>query len=229
MINVTELQKKVIQAIVNIFETGKAKGNYSSVTVIKGDIGHISYGRSQVSLNSGNLAVLIQQYCDDDGIYKNVLRQYLNRLYQRDFSLDYDLQFKKSIYLAGSDPIMVKVQDDMFDNSYWKPAINIANNFGIQYILSLSILYDSLIHGSFGRIRDIVNEDKGKIGIVGEKIWFTSYVEKRKFWLGHHKNLVLRNTIYRMDELGKLIKADNWDLTLPFKIRTVELNEGMFI
>jgi chitosanase len=38
----TKTQKRTAQAIINIFETGEALGDYSKVTLIAGDIGHIS-------------------------------------------------------------------------------------------------------------------------------------------------------------------------------------------
>ncbi len=42
----TDLQKRTAQAIVNIFETGKVRGNHAQVTLIPGDTGHLTYGRS---------------------------------------------------------------------------------------------------------------------------------------------------------------------------------------
>src|SRR5690242_6887784 len=50
--------KKVAEAIVNIFETGSALGNYGAVTLIPHDSGHLTYGRSQTTLGSGNLYLL---------------------------------------------------------------------------------------------------------------------------------------------------------------------------
>ena len=51
----TELQKLTAQAIVNVFETGKARGDYGRVSVMRGDTGHLTYGRSQTTLAIGNL------------------------------------------------------------------------------------------------------------------------------------------------------------------------------
>ena len=73
----TILQKKSAQAIVNIFETGKPLGDYASVTVMKGDAGHLTYGRSQTTLVSGNLALLLHAYRDADGLLSDALRPFL--------------------------------------------------------------------------------------------------------------------------------------------------------
>jgi chitosanase len=58
-----DLQKATAQAIVNVFETGRVLGNYGAVTVLKGDSGHLTYGRSQTTLGSGNLYTLLVSYC----------------------------------------------------------------------------------------------------------------------------------------------------------------------
>ena len=63
----TPTQKKTAQSIINIFETGSALGDYSLVTSIEGDIGHLTYGRSQTALGSGNLHLLLKEYVDNPG------------------------------------------------------------------------------------------------------------------------------------------------------------------
>src|SRR5271170_4965844 len=88
---ITELQKRTIQAIVNVFETGKAAGDYANVTVLPGDAGHLTYGRSQTTLASGGLWRLVENYCQAaDGNTAEKLRPYLSRLEARDITLDLD-------------------------------------------------------------------------------------------------------------------------------------------
>jgi len=43
------LQKRTAQAIVNIFETGSAAGDYGNFTAVDGDTRHLMYGRSQTT------------------------------------------------------------------------------------------------------------------------------------------------------------------------------------
>ena len=62
----TELQKKAAQAIVNIFETGRAEGEYGKVTLLPGDPGHLTYRKSQTTLTSGNLFLLIKAYTESE-------------------------------------------------------------------------------------------------------------------------------------------------------------------
>ena len=85
----SDLQKKTAQAVVNIFETGTALGNYASVTLAAGDAGHLTYGRSQTTLASGNLSLLIKAYCEEnDAQFAADFEPYLQRLADCDFGLD---------------------------------------------------------------------------------------------------------------------------------------------
>ena len=59
----TTMQKKTAQGILNLFETSEVLGDYGKVTVIPGDTGHLSFGRSQTTLGSGNLHSLLQRHC----------------------------------------------------------------------------------------------------------------------------------------------------------------------
>jgi chitosanase len=63
----TLTQKRTAEAIVNLFETGEVLGDYSQVTLIAGDRGHLTFGRSQTTLGSGNLYELLLRYCRSSG------------------------------------------------------------------------------------------------------------------------------------------------------------------
>ena len=71
------LQEQTAKAIVNIFETGRLKGDYASVVVASGDAGHLTYGRSQTTLASGNLYLLISSYCSAPGAKAYSTRRHL--------------------------------------------------------------------------------------------------------------------------------------------------------
>ena len=63
----TPTQVKSAQSIINIFETSEVRGDYSKVTILKGDTGHLTFGRSQTTQASGNLFKLLQLYRSNDG------------------------------------------------------------------------------------------------------------------------------------------------------------------
>ena len=126
----TALQKSAAQAVVNIFETGSIRGNYADVTLMAGDTGQLTYGRSQTTLASGNLFLLIQDYCGcNNGSLSVHFKPYLTKLQACDSSLNNDMTFRGLLKDAGSDPVMQEVQDAFFDRVYWDPAMRSADAF----------------------------------------------------------------------------------------------------
>ncbi|WP_455222676.1 peptidoglycan-binding protein [Kaarinaea lacus] len=225
-----DLQKRTIKAIVNIFETGRVKGDYGKVTLLRGDSGHLTYGRSQTTLASGNLYLLIKDYCSEEGAdLADELSTYLGRLEQRDLTLDHDQGFRALLNEAGDDPVMQEVQDSFFDRVYWEPCLKSAEYIGAQLPLGVGVIYDSRIHGSWYRMREITNAEFGKLEDIGEKNWISRYVETRRDWLINHSNQLLRRTVYRMDNFQQLIQSDNWDLVLPITVHGVRIDESMLV
>jgi chitosanase len=178
---VTDIQKKTAQAIINIFETGRTQGDYGSVTLLRNDPGHLTYGRSQTTLASGNLYLLIKAYCEAPGaLYAQDLSQFLSRLASRDLTLDNDQGIQSILRSAGGDPVMHSAQDQFFDRVYWNPAVQSADGLGIESALGTGVVYDSCIHGSWAMIRDMTTQQNGTPAAIGEQRWIGSYVETRK-------------------------------------------------
>jgi len=222
----TGLQKKTAQAIVNIFETGKPAGEYGSVTVLNGDTGHLTYGRSQTTLASGNLALLIHAYCNAGGEFSETLKSFLSAFDRKDAKLDTNGKVKSLLRQAGNDPVMQRTQDEFFDRIYWNPALTSADATGISRPLGIAVVYDSRIHGSFERLKKMTIEQHGQAD-GGEEKWIAAYVETRRQWLATHSNTLLHKTVYRMDAFIKLINDDKWELPLPLTIRNILLTEAI--
>lgn len=217
---VTTPQKLTAQAIVNIFETGTVLGEYGKVTLLRGDPGHLTYGRAQTTLASGNLAVLIEQYCSAEGAeLAGDLATYLERLRDRDISLDHDSKLKRLLRDAGEDPVMWQVQDDFFDRVYWLPTLKSSAHIGAESPLGLAVVFDSRIHGSWHRLRDRTNQAAGTLADLGEAAWVRAYLQTRRAWLANHSITILNRTVYRMDSLLALVDAENWNLDLPLIVR----------
>jgi chitosanase len=219
----TELQTKTAQAIINVFETGTPRGRYDSVTLIAGDTGHLTYGRSQTTLASGNLALLIRAYCDAENCELGTeLRPFLERLHRKDLTLDHDKTFRSLLRSAGADPVMRTEQDSFFDRVYWNPSLATARADGIETALGVAVVYDSRVHGSWGRVRTLTG---ASARTEGERAWIPKYVATRHQWLATHANAVLHPTVYRMRTFKKLIEDANWALDLPFDVGSVALSE----
>jgi len=225
----SDIQKRTAQAIVNIFETGSATGDYSNVTVAAGDAGHLTYGRSQTTLASGNLFLLLKAYVDaPNAEFADSIRPFLPRVQARDFSLDNNSGLRSLLRQAGDDLVMRDVQDAFFDRVYWAPAVTTAQRLGIVTALGTCVVYDSTVHGNFALIRDRTINAVGRIGTGGvtERDWVSRYVSLRREWLASHTGLLGR-TVYRMDALKRIIDASNWDLSLPLTVRGVLIDNAI--
>lgn len=221
-----ELQKRAAQAIVNIFETGSPRGDYARVTLIDGDSGHLTYGRAQTTLGSGNLYLLVKRYVEAPGAeYAADLVPYLGRLEARDTHLDLDATLKRTLRDAGRDPVMIAAQDAFFDSVYWQPALASAGAISLAEPTSIAVVYDSRIHGSWHAMRDRTNERKGSVADVGKRQWVRNYVQVRRDWLANHPNAALHPTVYRMDAFRALFRSRNWTLKLPFSCRGIRIDE----
>ena len=217
-----DIQKGAIGAIVNIFETGRVRGDYGAVAVLKGDTGHLSYGRSQVTLGSGSLFDLLDRYCKQpEAKFASDLQPHLSRFRQRDVTLDNDATVKNVLRRAGrEDPLMRATQDQFFGERYLGPACRSAETFGILLPLGQALVYDSHIQGGWGKLSARI----GPVTQRGQEDWIAKYVDMRREWLLGLKPPAPA-TIYRMDSFKGLIADKKWNLELPFTVRGVSVTE----
>src|SRR4051794_35261586 len=123
----TLTQTRTIQAIVNLFETSQVRGDYGQVTVLAGDTGHLTFGRSQTTLGSGGLHDLIARYCGNSGArFGRRLARWLPAMQARDVSLDAVLDLHNVLRATADDPVMRDTQDVFFDETYFIPAMRAA-------------------------------------------------------------------------------------------------------
>lgn len=224
----TDLEKGAAQATVNVFETGTALGHYGQVTLLANDPGHLTYGRAQTTLASGNLYLLIRAYCAEAGAtHAAALAPYLPRLEDLDLGLDHDANLRGALKEAGDDPVMQRAQDAFFDRVYWAPAVRSAEALGIASPLGTAIVYDGHIHGSWQRLSDACTAARGAPAALGEQACERAYVETRRAWLEQHSNALLRKTAYRMHAFQGILSSGNWLLALPFAVRGATIDEAV--
>jgi chitosanase len=220
--NLTNTQCRTVEAIVNLFETGHVLGDYGQVTVLAGDTGHLTFGRSQTTLGSGNLHLLLERYCTNAGArFGSRLSPFLPRVDAGDIALDTNARLHNLLRATADDPVMRDVQDQFFTEKYFQPAMRTADKQGIALPLGAAVVYDSFVHGSWGKIRDRV---PGTPASRGEKAWVADYVAERRNWLATHPRTDLRATVYRMDSFLRLIELGAWGLELPMVVRDAEIS-----
>jgi len=222
----TQTQKLIAQAIVRLFETSTVRGDYSKVTVIPGDTGHVSYGVFQTTLGAGGLERLLKDYCSRPGArFAAQLGQYMPRVEQRDVGLDADAVFKNLLRACADDLVMRDSQDAFFDAGYWIPASRAADKLAVETPLGSAVVFDGFVQGAFGIVQKLATAAVGEPAAVGERAWIAEYVKRRRNWLAGNKRLDLRPTAYRMEAFERLIDQGYWDLPLPLVVRDREISE----
>lgn len=208
-------QKRLLERIINVFETGTVEGDYSNISIYKDGphkIRQITYGRSQTT-EYGNLRKLVQQYAAAAGMFSQELQPYADRVWS--VPLTDDANFKSLLRKAGKqDPVMRTVQDAFFEEVYFRPAMKWADQHGFTLALSALVIYDSFIHSGsiLGFLRSRFPENPPSSG-GDEGAWIKAYVNARHNWLGSSSSSDLRATVYRTQCFKREIQRANWDLS----------------
>jgi len=223
----SEIDRKKAMAIVRIFETGKAMGDYTAVAVLDDGAG-ISYGISQFTHRSGSLATVVEKYLSTGANVGRVVLEEKLPLLQRKTpaairTAAADTKLKAALKAAAITSEMRQAQDETAEQLYLQPAIDICASMGFTQPLSLAVVYDSLNHGSWERIRDEVPFSVTPNGadLTQERLWITTYVRKRDAWLASVKRLTV--TRYRTQFFLAQIAVSNWELKLPVRVHGVLL------
>jgi chitosanase len=226
--------KETINKILSIFETGRvpSPSAYSTCSILSDGAG-ISYGKHQSTDKSGTLDLIFNAYINAGGKYSEQLKPYAT--YIRDSasakysstssSPDWCKKLIELLKLAGADPIMQKIQDEVFDSHYWNPAFEHYKKCGLKTAMGMLVLYDTSIHSGSGNV-NIIRAKFPELSPANggdEKAWIKAYVAARKRWLLSSPNPLVRKTIYRMEEFEKIISANNWELATPLSIRGVKI------
>ena len=233
-ISYTASQKHVIDCVLSIFETGRVPtaASYSTCTILKDGAG-ISYGKHQCTDKAGSLDLVVKKYIELGGAHAAALQAFLPHLAANKSTLEnpsgpYTAETTNLINLlktAGQDAKMHEAQDFVFDQNYFMPAVNHANNAGLTKALSLLVCYDTCIHSGPGGVTMIRNKFAAKSPANGgsEEEWVKAYINARRAWLASNANPLVQKTVYRMDALMEIVNAGNWDLKTPLKVRGVNI------
>ncbi len=225
----TNTDKRKAMAIVHIFETSKPFGDYAALAVLNDGAG-ISYGINQFTHRSGSLAEVVCLYLLNGGqTEKYALKKNLPLLRSKtDRSiriLSTDRQFRKALTAAAVTLEMRASQDEIVFQKYLLPAIETCERSQFTLPLTLAVIYDSINHGSWEKIRDRVKRVHIKEWTRNEyeKAWIAEYVRQRDIWLKSIPRL--RPTVYRTEFFLKQISLGNWNLDLPVEVHGVTLKK----
>lgn len=225
----TETDKLKALAIVHIFETSRAFGDYAACAVLNDGAG-VSYGINQFTHRSGSLLDVVKTYLEKGGqVGRAAIEESLPLLKQKGAAaigeLSGNQRFKKALKAAAVTREMRESQHEVADKRYLRPAIDAAEGSGFVLPLTLAVIYDSINHGSYARIRDRVKISRRNYtsDIEFEKAWVYSYVKNRDAWLESVPRLAV--TDYRTDFFLAQIARGNWNLELPVNVHGVKLEQ----
>ncbi len=227
-------------AIVSIFETSRPFGDYAAIAVLDDGAG-VSYGVNQFTHRSGSLLEVAERYLELGGaVGKLVIEENLPLLRKKTArainALARNERFKKALKAAAVTREMREAQEQIVHERYLRPAIEVCRDFGFVFPLSLAVVYDSVTHGSWEKIRDKVgfrvtpsdvmeNVTRERVTLTDEKKWITEYARKRDAWLASIPRLAA--TRYRTRFFLNQIAISNWELRLPLRVQGVRLDEEL--
>lgn len=226
-INCTPEQKRAVDCVLSIFETGRLPSpeSYATCTLLADGAG-ISYGKHQSTDRAGSLDLVCKRYVELGGPRSSELSAYLGYLAANESSKvdpkgmlpDWLCALIALLRDLGREPVMQRCQDEVFDRVYLQPAFKHCADLGLTKALSLLTIYDTCIHSGPGRVASHRQAIALATPAAGgdEKAWIKAYVAERRAWLLKSSNELVRKTVYRPDAISKLIASDNWDLRMPF-------------
>ncbi len=222
---ITAEQKDSINKILEVFETGRIGDNYDTIALLPDGPNkrvQITFGKHQTT-EYGQLPNLLTQYVRRGGLLADYIKPYLHTMGQRGkSSFANDKTLLKHLRNTANDPIMRELQDSFFEKEYFEPALLWATQQGFTLPLSMLVIYDSYIHS--GQIRDDIRKafpERPPVRGGDEKTWIAQYLQARENWLSKHSNRVVRNTVYRTNEMQEFIAEDNWNLERPLNVRGI--------
>ena len=128
---ITSTQARTIQAIVNLFETSQVLGNYGQVTLLPGDTGHLTFGRSQTTLGLRRAArsrsTLLRNRAPASAGGSRVAAPHEGRDVR-----SIPTRTAQHPQATADDPVMRDTQDAFFDERYFMPAMRTAERRGIR-------------------------------------------------------------------------------------------------
>jgi chitosanase len=214
---ITSAQEETILRILEAIETGRPGGDYGLVSLMhdgEGDRLQVTLG-IQFDEASGDLKKVLGLYQSRSGPGAVFLAPHIQRI--NTFAtraatvLGLDESFHELLRGLGSDPIMQKAQDDVFEQETWAPAKAWADQNGFTLPLSLLVIADSFLQSgsmlSFLRNR-FVERVPARGGL--EKSWIRAYVTVRHSWLRMSPNAALRSSSYRTRLYLSLLELQDW-------------------
>lgn len=232
----TTEQKSTAEKLISLFENGTTKIKYDYAEDLNDGRG-ITSGRAGFTTADGDAYIVVKRYTEM--VPNNPLAKYLEELKklaeEGDDTTD-NLDGYESAWKKASENIVFRqVQDSVVDELYFEPTLKHVNELGLHFPLSVAVIYDSIIqHGNEDdkdSLPSLIKRTNSKMGgspksNVDEQAWILEFLKFRRQTLENASNEESRDvwaeSVGRCDVFTQLVESQNYQLTLPIKIKTSE-------
>jgi len=219
----TREQRLIADQIISVFENNTPEINYSYTENLDDGRG-ITAGRAGFTSATGDMLVVIERYTLR--IPDNPLASYLSRLQElaREESDNVDGldNLEYAWQMAAKDPIFRTIQDEVVNEEYYWPAVQLAEGLGLSFPLSLLNLYDACIQHGNGDDPDglpaIIRRATAQVGGtpadgIDEYDWLQAFMDIRRSVLLNPSDRETRDawadSIGRIDSLTDIFTSGN--------------------
>jgi Glycosyl hydrolase family 46 len=215
-----EEELRRIESIINIFETGK-----DSYAIFVPEL------LERFGVNaSPHVPLVLNAYGHrPDAQHKAALGPYLSRLGRREEAAKVyaDPQFIELARQIKADPVMLEVEKAYQRDHFFAPAVKEAEGAGLKTVLSLAVVYDTIMNmgvNGFRRLKEQASQQLGGTPAAGadEKQWVKAFLVRRRENVASRPGM--RVLVSRVNAYIDLAEAGNWDLTPPFKIKGMNVD-----
>lgn len=235
----TKDSKDVAEKLTSLFENSTFDLKYDYAEHLDDGRG-ITAGRAGFTTGTGDLYEVVKKYTSEKP--NNPLAKYLPRLKVLAETESSSVKGLNGLIenwaKAAKDPDFRKVQDNVVDEMYYKPAMEHVEKLGLKTPVAKAFVYDTIIQHGNGNDADglpaLINQTNKKMHGspktgVNEKKWLETFIAVRKSDLAHahdpETRKVWSESTGRCDAFSSIIKDGNYELNKPVKIHTKEYNE----
>lgn len=226
-------QKKAMNGLTNLFESGETYPSYSMVEALGDGRGYTS-GKAGFTTATGDAYLVVKRYTDK--LMNNPLKSFLAVLErlsdQESGNIDELDGYPEAWQKAALDPLFRSTQDEITQELYYLPAMSKADGLGIKSALTRAFMYDTIIQHGGGDDPDgldaLVDRTSAKVkgnpsqGIA-ENVWLGAMLDERQKTLLDASDPETREawaaSAYRVNVYRQLLNEGNTTLTLPIRVK----------
>lgn len=225
-------ERRTADQIISVFENGVPDIQYGYIEDLQDGRGYTA-GRAGFCSACGDMAEVVRRYTEAAPI--NPLASFLPTLMQlasEGSDSRASLEGLPQAWVqASADPQFRVAQDAVVDTNYYRPALDLAQQLGLESPLARLALYDTAVqHGvnvgpdSLAAIADRATQEAGGLPTAGtqETLWLEAFLNRRRATLEQPSNPDTQEawaaSVGRVDALHALLDESNLNLDLPLKV-----------